>query len=219
MCGRFALYDYLAVFREAFDIRGVKFDFASYNVTPSMEVPVILKGESFESERMRWGFDPNFKGREDLKFINCRNETCEVRTSFKKSINNLCVVPANGFYEWKNSSTGKIPYYIQGKNDLLYFAGIYSKSESNRKTFAILTRDSLGGMEDIHHRMPLFLNKKDIDKWLDKGISYKRKIEIIFKNKIHEGLNINQVSKYVNSLKNDDKNCIKPSIEIQMELF
>jgi len=218
MCGRFALYNYLREFEEEFGVDVSNFDFTSYNISPDMSVPVIVRsGSEFEVQMMRWGIDIEVGNeKRKIKIINCRSESADRKKVFKDSIRQrVCVVPANGYYEWKKG-VEKLPYYMSLKKSLLYFAAIYF----NNGRFVILTRDSMGKLENIHHRMPLLLGKSGVYHWLDKNSTYQIKLSTILREKIHEKLTIKRVSNYVNSPINDGKRCIEEIVEeIQQELL
>ena len=98
---------------------------------------------------------------------------------FRKALEKRrAVVPASGYYEWKQVDGGKIPHYIHPADDSpLFMAGLYewwkdpAKAEDDPDrwllSFTILTRDSIGRLGSIHDRMPLFLDPDHADAWLD----------------------------------------------------
>jgi putative SOS response-associated peptidase YedK len=104
--------------------------------------------------------------------INARAETAATKPMFRHALaGNRCLVPADGFYEWKKTEAGKVPYRITLANEEPFaFAGIWNVLETEDKallTFAILTTTSNDLMQDIHNRMPVILPAAAEALWLD----------------------------------------------------
>jgi len=172
MCGRYIFTPGEKYF-DRFDISN-RIDklLDSYNVSPSQSMPVVVRNSPNKSMLMKWGLSPIWmKGKSGL--INARAETITEKPMFKSPFQKRrCLVPANGFYEWKKTEKGKVPYFIHLKSDELFaFAGIYDEHEDagNKKhqTYAIITSTPNELMKDIHDRMPVILTKKEEDIWLD----------------------------------------------------
>lgn len=100
-----------------------------YNASPTEDLPVIVNDTELHVELMRWGLVPFWAKNERIgyKMINARAETLQVKPSFRKSLSlQRCIVPAGGFFEWKQGDEEKIPYYIFLKNTQVFgFAGLY----------------------------------------------------------------------------------------------
>ena len=140
MCGRFALFasenDIIAHYRlsKGFSMR------ARYNIAPSQTIPVITHlGKQVEF--FRWGFIPAWAKSKDTMdptipagFINARWETLDEKPAFKKAFTaQRCLIPSNGFFEWRTISAKKQPYYIHlADQSLISFAGIWSVWRSPR---------------------------------------------------------------------------------------
>lgn len=144
-------------------------------IAPTNIAPVIIpaKGERIDAVPMKWGFNsPQNNG----VVINARNEGIYDRYMFKNAIKNKrCIIPTNGFYEWKKYTDGKKSekYLIKKEtNPMLYLAGIYDtfidpKTGKKQVHFVIITKESWGVIRSLHHRMPVNVEKKDILKWLN----------------------------------------------------
>lgn len=171
MCGRFLL---------GFDVENVITSFnldpkCLANITcgdkyPGTKIPVILKSDSFSLAEIKWGFKlPGVKN----DIINARIETIVEKPFFKDAFYyNRCIIPANGFYEWKEQGNSKIKYNIAlPQNELFYMAGLYKKFlDEDGNTYLgviVITKCANKDMEEIHERMPVMLNKKDATLWLD----------------------------------------------------
>ncbi|EOH86342.1 SOS response-associated peptidase [Enterococcus pallens] len=111
----------------------------------------------------RWGFDGFKKGQ---LIINARSETVEEKKTFKKPFQeNRCIFPMSGFNEWDQE---KRKFYFS-TDQTIFVAGFYrlhNSSEGRRAESIILTTRPNGSVRNIHDRMPLIVNRKDIDKWI-----------------------------------------------------
>lgn len=116
------------------------------------------------SEVLKWGYEAYGK---KTTIFNARSETVRERPMFRRDFEEQrCLIPAVKFYEWKQTDTRKKEKYEFFASDkILYLAGIYHKDPEGDR-FTILTRAAEGCMMGIHHRMPMILNKKDMEKWL-----------------------------------------------------
>lgn len=144
-------------------------------IFPSDTAPVIIpaKADRIDAVPMRWGFEHQKSGN---LVINARSEKINESYMFRNSIvNKRCIIPTNGFYEWQKFSDGRKSekYLIKSSdNPMLYLAGIYSqfidKNTGKEQTrFVIITRESRGVIRSLHSRMPVYVEKKDILKWLN----------------------------------------------------
>ncbi len=181
MCGRFTLTDTHQLSLR-FDLDDV--DEAAlaprYNIAPSQAIPVIVgEGGGRAIRLMRWGFRPTWKqaaGAPDP--INARAETLLERPMFRPSVvKKRCLIPADGFYEWKASpeSSSKQPYFIHLKDRSLFaFAGLYAESRSDTgdavQTCAIITTAPNRLMAEIHSRMPVILDRDVEEAWIDRDL-------------------------------------------------
>ncbi|MCF7858992.1 MAG: SOS response-associated peptidase [Candidatus Cloacimonetes bacterium] len=209
MCGRFALYssfqsikDYTDLLNEIDNIK------PNYNVSPGQEIPIISYNNNRNILRMsKWGLIPYWAKEENInyKLINTRSETIAEKPTFKRAfLHRRCLIPANGFYEWRNSD--KQPFYITLKDrELFSFAGIWelwnSPQGKQLLSCSIITSKSNQQMEDIHHRMPVILDKSHGSAWL-----VENDIELLhglLKPHADEYLDINPVSQAVNYSKNN----------------
>ncbi|MBT9130962.1 MAG: putative SOS response-associated peptidase YedK [candidate division WS2 bacterium] len=176
MCGRFIFIEPEDIY-ERFDIveRPSLPLQPNYNVAPSQTFPVIVKENPPKIIFMKWGLIPHWsKDSADFKgLINARGETILQKPSFKDSFRNRrCIIPTNGFYEWKKGEGKKTPYFIHLKGKKLFgFAGIYDrlqeKSGQILNTFSIITTEPTELISSIHNRMPVILSPDDESRWLD----------------------------------------------------
>jgi putative SOS response-associated peptidase YedK len=146
-----------------------------YNIAPSQDVPVILERKhEREMEMLKWGLVPSWTKDADADgggLINGRAETLERKPSFAESfLKRRCLIPADGFYEWKRSGKWKQPYFFQMKDESPFaFAGIWDKWQSGDRSIiscAIITTTPNELLEPIHDRMPVILTVEAYDAWL-----------------------------------------------------
>lgn len=138
---------------------------ATGDVHPSQPA-FILRADHGEmvSEVLKWGYEAYGKR---APVFNARSETVQERPMFSRDFEeHRCLIPAGKFYEWKQVGTKqKEKYEFFTPDKVLYLAGIYHRDPAGDR-FTILTREAEGCMVGIHHRMPLILYKKDMEKWL-----------------------------------------------------
>ena len=164
----------------------------SYNVCPRDQLPVLLSsdhphacdGEGPEErilQMMQWGLVPSWhKGpAQEFAYLlnNCRSDSLLDKASFKNAFSKgqRCVIPINGFYEWKSVGGKKHPHYIQSeeKETMLMVAGIFdvhrlTQDSAPLYTVTLITTDAHPSFCDVHHRMPALLQGADqVSNWLD----------------------------------------------------
>lgn len=218
MCGRYSLTKPIKTLKEHFQAIAVEMDHNKrYNIAPSQSAPIVIAGEQGpEIHAMRWGLIPSWAKDPALgnRLINARAETVHEKPSFKSSLKNRrCLVPTDGFYEWQVRDKGKVPQYIHLRTGGLFaFAGLWSEWDSGTEilqTFTIITTDANRELESIHHRMPVILMPKNYDNWLAAPQDPKSLLK-----PLGEGLlDHYEISKTVNSPKNDSEECIHPAAE------
>jgi putative SOS response-associated peptidase YedK len=142
------------------------------NVAPTEQVPAFLaeRGKPMATKLTRFGINlAAAAGKKRSPLLNARNDTLR-RGSFKTMLaNRHCVIPAEGFYEWREEGGAKQPYYFYRKDGKpIMFAGIWDYSEVKGDTvpsFAILTDEPNALVAPYHDRMPVVID--DPEKWLD----------------------------------------------------
>ncbi|OMF27296.1 SOS response-associated peptidase [Paenibacillus sp. FSL H8-0259] len=147
----------------------------NYNVAPMHNVPAVIASDAGKRlGELRWGLVPFWAKDEKIgsKMINARAETVADKPAFKRLLKTKrCIIPADGFYEWKKDGTSKQPYRIlMSDGSLFSFAGLYDTWEDPEgkklSTCTIITTTPNSLMEDIHDRMPVILRPEDEADWL-----------------------------------------------------
>ncbi|SET58795.1 Putative SOS response-associated peptidase YedK [Natronincola peptidivorans] len=171
MCGRFLLTVDLAEIVKRFGLRPVNIVFEpKAEIFPSESVPILIEGEEKKLQLMKWGFKPAFT---DKLLINARSETVDEKPTFKTPfLTKRCIIPANGFFEWKKINNENVKHKITLKSGGIFgFAGLYNtfrdKYNNPYEAFTILTTAPNEQMKNLHHRMPVILEKSAEKLWLD----------------------------------------------------
>ena len=147
----------------------------SFNVAPTQPAwTLVADAAGARAEAMRWGLVPGWAP--DLKLgasmINARLETVAVKPAFRNAWKaRRCLVPASGYYEWREEAGVKQPYYIHdGEAPVLMFAGLWERWKSPAgewiHSFAIVTCAALDPMRQLHDRTQLMLPAPVLHDWL-----------------------------------------------------
>jgi putative SOS response-associated peptidase YedK len=176
MCGRYTLYTKAEALEERFHAQlEMGLYTPTYNAAPSQAQSVILNDDPGSIVKSDWGFVPHWAdGREGVKaLINARAEGVADKPFFRRAFrSHRCLVLADGFYEWRRSKRGKVPYRIVLKTKAPFaFAGLWSRVHDAegklRNTFCIITTQANSLVEKIHDRMPVILAQEDEEDWLN----------------------------------------------------
>lgn len=189
MCGRFGVTFKKGDLVEEFDLfENPKFDTQfRYNVAPSQDIISVAKNSPLRAYQMKWGFIPEWTKPPDAKFkpINARAEKITGGFYKKAFEETRCLIPVSFFYEWKATTKDgkeyKQPYLIKHKKrDVFALAGIYSKhTDAGGKDHyftAIITTTPNSLMKKIHNRMPVIIDHKDYDRYIDGEFNEAKKL-------------------------------------------
>lgn len=218
MCGRYALA-FVQGFRTRFEVMDLLAELEPrFNIAPTEDAPVVIREGIVRAVSMRWGLIPSWA--KDMKIgnrlINARAETLATRPAFRAALKRRrCLVPATGFYEWKATESGKLPYYVHLKdNSMFALAGLYEHWKSSDgqlfRTYAIVTTRSNELSVEIHNRMPVILRRDEEAKWISEGILETKELEGIFEPYPASKMEYHEVSKDVNNARNEGEDLILP---------
>ena len=224
MCGRFVSREQAAIERE-YHIK-VRNPFERvYNAAPSMQLPVIRQearaaggaGGEREAFAMRWGLIPGWWSQPTLptSTINARSEEAAAKPMWRGAVrHNRCLVPSLGWYEWRITPEGKVPFFIHAPALAgLCFAGLWSEwknpSGETQLSFAILTRAAPAPLKAIHDRSPVVLPQPAWDEWLAAWpVDHAARLAAQVANSL-EDFEYYPVSRYVNAPRNQGERCIE----------
>ncbi len=217
MCGRYSLSKSKIELEERFQAEMLPDFKPRYNIAPTQLVPVITSQSAKGFSFFYWGITPDFGQNKPVaqKLINARSESVMEKISFKSSFEKRrCLIPADGFYEWKKlGKKTKIPYRFTLREDELFaFAGIWEEYETVngeiQHTFLILTTSPNESVSEIHDRMPVLLNRQMEKKWLDNYTPESELLEMLRPFPSDQMLSYT-VSPLVNSVQNDSPSIIR----------
>ena len=220
MCGRYSLILMGVDIEGAFDIiLDASTIFSRYNIAPGQEILAVANQGERRAHMLKWGFIPagNKDPKGGRKPINARGETVADKWPFKYAFQGRrCLIPADGFYEWRKTDQGKVPYRITLRSRKLFaFAGIWdrwvSPEEETVETCCMITTVANSLMETIHNRMPVILTKDAENLWLDPSSSVADLRELLVPYSAEE-MDAYQVGSDVNNWRNDGPEIIEPGI-------
>jgi putative SOS response-associated peptidase YedK len=217
MCGRFTLHHEQDEVVERFGVASVEFALRPrYNIAPSQAVAVVVGQDERRLAGFKWGLVP-FWAKESAignKLINAKAETLAEKPSFKYALSKRrCLIPSDGFYEWKKSGKGPSqPLYLRRRDRGLFaFAGLWEEWQqedgSPLHTCTIITVEPNQMMRTIHHRMAAILQPEEEAVWLDAKTPEPRLLELL-RPYPGDDLEAIPVSRQVNSPATDDPSCI-----------
>jgi putative SOS response-associated peptidase YedK len=232
MCGRYFLQSPAESIRQLFDLQGALPNFpARYNVAPTDIMPVVRLNAARERELalLRWGLVPGWADSLAVgsRMINARSETVATKGAFREAFKSRrCLVPADGYFEWKVVEGQRQPYLIRPSDgSIVVFAGIWEtwtraqavEAGSPRdvgpagqviETYSIVTGPALPSVANTHDRMPIVLGRGAFDGWLAPDATTEDLVPLMTPD--HVDLEVMAVGPSVNSVKNDDPRCLEP---------
>ncbi len=220
MCGRFAQEFASPLLEKHFSLNAPVDFKPRYNIAPTQSILTLINtDEGLLPCPMRWGLVPRWAKDMKLsaKMINARAETVHEKPAFRAAFKKRrCLIPASGFYEWKQERGIKQPYYITNKEELLAFAGIWEtwvgSNDEIIESCAILTTEPDDFMKKIHFRMPVILGPDDYAPWLASS-SGADSLRQLLAPRPMMGLTAHPVSLLVNNPGYDLPQCKSPIVE------
>ena len=193
MCGRFTLRNV-----DTLKSKYGEIDFEpSYNLAPGNSILMLTD----QLKSINWSFTPYWADK-PFNLINARSETLNSKPSFENS--NRCLIPADGWYEWKTVGDEKTPYFHHADGDIFFFAGVYG-GYRGKLGCAIVTMEALETTKEIHERMPLIVARSHFKEWLEGSDSNS------FDEAMVKSIKHHRVSTHVNNPTNNDPKCIFPT--------
>lgn len=224
MCGRFAFYSPREAVTELFNVEFPLELEPRFNISPTQYVVALRQlenenqGLAFEPALMRWGLIPSWSKdpRIGSRMINARAETVDKKPAFRSAFKRRrCVVLADGFFEWRRTVDGKIPYFISMKNQQPFaMAGLWERwnaGESPIESCTIVTTAANRTLAALHDRMPVILPAEQARRWMDVENYSREALRSLLLPANDDGLQYWEVSRSVNNSRNDGPELIKAS--------
>ena len=220
MCARYTLISEIPVIVEQFGVQEIEVEFRPrYNIAPTQQAPAIVNDGDNRLVQFRWGLIPSWAKDKSIgnKMINARAETLAEKPSFRQAFRKRrCIIPADGFYEWKKEGSGKVPYYIHLNTGKPFgIAGLYetwtSPDGETLSTCTLITTEPNSFMQPLHNRMPVILPPDAYARWLDPANQKTDELRTLLGPGPPGIMAAHAVSKTVNSPANDIPECIEPA--------
>lgn len=221
MCGRFTQSQSADAIAQAFQVAVPPLT-PRYNIAPTQSVATILQTAEHKDRQFKllhWGLIPSWAKDPKMgaRLINARAETVAEKPAFRSAFRQRrCLVLADGFYEWQKqeSKKQKQPYYFRFKDGRPFaFAGLWERwQDSNSETVescTLLTTEANELMRPIHDRMPVILDSKYYDLWLNPEVEKRELLEPLLHPYPTEEMTAYPVSQTVNKPSNDSAECIE----------
>jgi putative SOS response-associated peptidase YedK len=220
MCGRYTLIN-VAKITQAFPWihEHISDDVSRYNIAPTQPILAVTNNHADRLEHLHWGLIPSWAKDPAIgnRMINARAETLAEKPAFRTALRRRrCLVPADGFYEWKKDPDGKTktPMHVRMKDAGVFaFAGLWdvwrSPDGSVLPSCTLITTEPNELMKDIHDRMPVIIKREDYQRWLDANERDPADLTELLKPYPASEMEARPVSKTVNNPKNDSPACIE----------
>jgi putative SOS response-associated peptidase YedK len=221
MCGRYELHTQPAAIALAFDLAAPPTLEPRYNIAPTQQVPIVRRnaGGANELVDVRWGLVPRWTKDPSIgaRLINVRAETVADRFGIALR-RHRCLLPADGFYEWKQVKGARQPIRVGMKDERPFgLAGLYERwlapDGEVLDTCTVLTTEANALLRDIHRRMPLIIARADYARWLDPDNH--DDVSDLFAPYRVDAMTWHRVSSRVNAVRNDDASLIVPLPETE----
>ncbi len=222
MCGRFTLTVDPAELKEHYQNVAFPEQFAPrYNISPSQAVLAIPNDGRNAADFFVWGLIPSWAKDPSIgnRMINARGETLAEKPAYRGAYKyKRCLIPADGFYEWKSQpgTKTKTPYFIHLKSGMPFaFAGLWDEwhaaDASPIRTCTIITTSPNPLMAPIHDRMPVILRPEDYSAWLDPAPQTAASLQHLIAAYPADQMEAYPVSALVNSPSNDRAELLQPA--------
>jgi putative SOS response-associated peptidase YedK len=186
---------------------------ARYNVAPTDEAFVVVQREERRAiTAYRWGLIPHWatEAKVGSRMFNARAETLRSSPAFSRAFERRrCVVPVDGFYEWKREGSVRQPYrVVRADGKPLTLAGLWAgwrdpAADTVRRTFTIVTTTPNRAMEDLHDRMPVVLPDGAWERWIDPSFGDRGELRAMLEPSDAVELEIYAVPLLVNNVRLD----------------
>lgn len=230
MCGRFALGIPRKRLEECFGTVAPDSYSPRYNIGPGQDIIVVEEqGAGIGMGGRRWGLIPHWTktASSTHAMINARSETVFDKPAFRDAVRrSRCLVPAQAFYEWEKTDSGKQPYAIGLDSEAVFaMAGIGSRwidpdSGETVYSVAVLTCPANARVAAVHDRMPVILAPEDWNRWLVPGDDNPEALSSLLVPYPADRMSVWPVSTAVNAVSNDSPDLLRPKTKhVQGRLF
>lgn len=219
MCGRFVLMTAGRDLAERFELEEAPDLAPRYNIAPTQMVAAIRLEPGERTRRLvmlRWGLIPFWAKDSSIgsRLINARAESASEMPAFRTAFKHRrCLIPADGFYEWKKEKGRRQPHFVRSADrQPVAFAGLWDRWKDpdgeEVESCTILTTDANDVVRAIHDRMPVILLPEDYGRWLDPDLKDPKKLKLLLRSYPSEETVIQPASPKVNKPSYDEPDCL-----------
>ena len=234
MCGRFFLKIEAEGLAAMFDVAqwpsGFALHLPRFNIGPGQGIPTVLARDGrTEFVKLTWGLVPSWADDPNIGFqtMNARSETADEKPAFRDAFRRRrCLIPASGFYEWKDGGAGfKQPFAAMRDGGEPYaMGGLWETwtdpaSGSRLETCTVLTCPANTRLRALHERMPVVVPRVDWAMWVDPRVERVAPIKAVCRPDDSRRWSYHPVSTRVNRVKNDDAGLLDEVIDESGGLF
>lgn len=218
MCGRYSLSAPTDVLVREFDLCDEPELAPSFNIAPGRDVAVVANRGRRHIELFRWGLVPRWAADPSIghRLVNARAESAAEKPSFREALRERrCLIPADGFYEWKGARAPKTPMYARLRSGAPFaFAGLWERWRAPDApplySCVILTTAANALLAPVHDRMPVILPRTAYAEWLDPRPRPATELAALLAPFPADLMEVYEVSTLVNKPENDGPQCIEP---------
>lgn len=222
MCGRFALFSPEEMLSAMFGVEGAGFPSPSYNIPPTRDIAAVRAAAEGAARRelalLRWGLIPSWAKDPAIgnRMINARAETAPDKPAFRSAFRlRRCLVPADGFYEWRKAGARKQPYFVRMADGRPFAIAalweLWAGPDGEIASCTLLTTDANERLAPIHDRMPVILSPADYGAWLDPELDKPATLLPLLRPYPPGEITAFPVRTLVNNPGTDDPRCIEPA--------
>lgn len=218
MCARYTLHASADLLAQLFGLPAIPPLSPRYNISPSQEIAVIgsKAGGGRGLAMFRWGFVPHWANDPNSgpKPVNAKSEGMAENAAFRESVRKRrCLIPADGFYEWRTTADGKRPLHFRRRDRGLFaFAGLWDCWRGNDKplfTCTIVTTASNALVRPVHDRMPVILPREHWAQWLDPNVADPEQLLPLTAPYEWDEMEAVSVNPVVNSSRHEGPDCLQ----------
>lgn len=220
MCGRFVQYSDPEIYASRYDIDEICDARPRYNVAPTQPVLAIRCNENGHREliHLRWGLVPAWSAGPDSRYsmINARAETVQVKPAYRTAFKHRrCLIPAEGFYEWQKTGTGKQPHLIRRRDRAPFvMAGLWETWRddigNHIESCTIVVTEANATIQRIHDRMPVVLADNAVPAWLDPRNRDYPGLTALLQPAAPQDWTLVAISKQINNARNEGSELMEP---------
>jgi putative SOS response-associated peptidase YedK len=203
-----------------------------YNIAPTQDVAIVRRAAGDSKRQLvfvRWGLVPHWASDVSIgsRLINARSDTVATKPAFRTAFaRRRCLVLADGYYEWQKAGRGKRAYHIRMADGRPFaIAGLWEMWRGTNKEAAaglesctIITTDASSRTRTIHDRMPVILDPRDYEPWLDPDVTEKERVAPLLRSYEAEDLVAVEVGPHVNNARHEGPECLAGALEESTEI-